>query len=44
MKRRYYPRPGKRLIFRRFRIDPKTGQVLDAVLFGYRAWPIWVKE
>ena len=37
-------RPGKRLIFRRFRRDPKSGKLLDAYHYGLRAWPIWIEE
>jgi len=32
----------KRLIFRRFRKVPETGEVLDARTFGLKAWPMWV--
>ena len=32
----------KRLIFRRYRTDPRTGRVLDARHYGLRAWPIWI--
>jgi hypothetical protein len=35
------PGPGYRLIFRASRRD-KHGNVLRAVDFGLRAWPIWV--
>jgi len=38
------PPPGYRYIFRRFRTDPKTGTVLDATAYGFRAWPILVPE
>ena len=34
--------PGKRLIFRRFRTDPRTNKVLDAHTYGLKAWPIYV--
>jgi len=36
--------PGKRLIFRRYRRDPRTGRVLDARDYGLKAWPMWVDE
>jgi hypothetical protein len=34
-------RPGKRLIFRRYRTT-KSGKVLDAQKYGLEAWPMWV--
>lgn len=33
---------GMKLIFRRWRKCPKSGQWLDAKHYGYRAWPILV--
>lgn len=30
----------ERVIFRRFRRDPRTGQLLDARKYGLKAWPI----
>lgn len=41
-----YPeqREGLRLIFRRYRRDPRTGELLDARRYGFRAWPIWVPD
>jgi len=32
---------GKILIFRRYRTT-KSGQIADAWLYGYKAWPIWI--
>jgi len=29
-----------KLIFRRYRKNPKTGKVLDARNYGFKAWPI----
>lgn len=37
-----YP-PG-RVVFRPWRIDPKTGQKLWAKNYGFKAWPIPVSE
>jgi len=37
-------RLGYDLIFRRYRRDPNTGQVMDAYKYGIRAWPMWVKK
>ena len=34
---------GYKLIFRRFRKDKKTGQMLDAGKYGIKAWPILVE-
>jgi hypothetical protein len=36
--------PGKRLVFRPYRTDPRTGKVLWAAQFGLRAWPILVDD
>jgi hypothetical protein len=36
--------PGKKLIFRPWRDDPRTGKRLYAAQFGLKAWPIWVDE
>jgi hypothetical protein len=44
MKRRIHVPPGYRLVFRATRIDPRTGQVLHARAYGFRAWPILVPE
>lgn len=35
---------GHHLIFRRFRRDPKSGKMLDAKLYGIKAWPIVVAD
>lgn len=32
------------LIFRRFRLDPRTGERLDARKYGHKAWPICIGE
>lgn len=37
-------REGLKLIFRRFRRDPRTGAVLDAWKYGIKAWPIWIPD
>lgn len=39
------PRPGKGwvLIFRAWRRD-RSGKVIYARDYGYRAWPIWVRR
>jgi len=34
--------PGKKLIFRATRIDPKSGKLLYAKHYGITAWPILV--
>jgi len=34
--------PGKKIIFRAWRIDPVTGERLYAKQYGYKAWPIVV--
>jgi hypothetical protein len=34
--------PGYRLIFRPYRVDPRTGRLLHAATFGLRAWPLIV--
>lgn len=36
--------PGKKLIFRRYRTDPVTGEVRDAWLYHIKAWPILVDD
>jgi hypothetical protein len=36
--------PGKKLIFRPWRIDPVTGERLWARSYGYKAWPILVDD
>ncbi len=36
--------PGFKLIFRPWRICPKTGDKLYAKTFGFKAWPILVPE
>lgn len=33
---------GMKLIFRRYRKDPKSNQLLDARRYGCKAWPILV--
>ncbi len=40
-----YPKlcDGK-LIFRRYRLDPKTGKRMDARKYGVKAWPICLGE
>lgn len=37
-------RPKKKVIFRRYRRDPRTGKVLDARHYGLKAWPIEVDD
>ena len=41
-----YPKPpsGKKLIFRPWKIDPKTGDKMWARAYGFKAWPILVPE
>lgn len=36
--------PGKKLIFRPWRIDPATGEKRWAKTYGLKAWPMWVDE
>jgi len=36
--------PGKKLIFRAWRIDPVTGERLYAKSYGYKAWPLVVDD
>jgi hypothetical protein len=36
--------PGKKLIFRRYRVDPVTGELLDAWRYGIKAWPMLVDD
>lgn len=36
--------PGKKLVFRPWRDDPKTGKRLYAVHYGLKAWPILVDD
>lgn len=38
------PPPGKRLIFRPWKTDPKSGERIYASQFGKRAWPIIVDK
>lgn len=35
---------GKKLIFRAWRRNPKTGEVEWAKDYGLKAWPIWIDE
>jgi hypothetical protein len=35
-----FPDLEERVIFRRYRRDPRTGKLLDARKYGLRAWPI----
>lgn len=28
------------LVFRRYRKDPRSGKILDAYKYGFKAWPI----
>lgn len=38
-KKKYEPAPkGYEYIFRRYRKDAKTGELLDARRYGYKAW------
>jgi hypothetical protein len=37
-------RPKKKVIFRRYRRDPRTGVLLDAWRYGLKAWPIPVDD
>ncbi len=39
-----HPPPGKKRIFRAWRIDPVTGERIWAKHYGLRAWPIWVDD
>jgi len=32
------------VIFRRYRKHPKSGKILDAHLYGIKAWPIYIKK
>jgi hypothetical protein len=34
----------KKLIFRPWRKNPKTGEIEYARDYGYKAWPIWIEE
>jgi hypothetical protein len=44
-KRRFPPPPpGYRYVFRPWRRDPATGQILYASNYGIKAWPILVPE
>jgi hypothetical protein len=36
--------PGKKVIFRVTRVDPKTGKLLDARWYGLKAWRIVVDD
>jgi hypothetical protein len=36
--------PGKKLIFRPWRVDPITGKRLYAAHYGKKAWPMIVDE
>ena len=36
--------PGHKLVFRRYRRDPKTNEILDARNYGCKAWPIIVPD
>lgn len=38
------PESRKRVIFRPWRIDPKTGKKLWARNYGLRAWPIRIDD
>ena len=33
----------RKVIFRRYRLDPRTGIIMDAHAYGYKAWPIVTK-
>lgn len=35
---------GYKLIFRRYRKDPRTGRVLNAAHYGLKAWPILIPD
>ena len=35
---------GKVLVWSRYRRDPRTGRILDARKYGYKAWPMWVDD
>lgn len=39
-----HSRNGRKVIFRRYRKDPRTGKVLDARDYGYKAWRIELKQ
>ncbi len=32
------------LVFRRYRVDPRTGKIMDAHAYGHKAWPIRIKR
>lgn len=32
------------VVFVRFRTDPRTGKVMDAHDYGYKAWPIRIRR
>jgi hypothetical protein len=38
------PPPGKKYVFRPWREDPRTGRILYAAQFGFKAWPILADE
>ncbi len=35
---------GKRLIWRPYRLDPRTGKLIWACQYGLRAWPILIDD
>ncbi|HYF36005.1 MAG TPA: hypothetical protein VD994_11995 [Prosthecobacter sp.] len=44
MTRKLMPPPGKRYVFRPWRVDPKTKKVMWAKHYGLKAWPILVDD
>jgi hypothetical protein len=32
-----------KLVFRRYRFDPRTSKIMDAHDYGHKAWPMTVK-
>jgi hypothetical protein len=38
------PPPGKKLIFRPWRVDPVTGRQIWAKWYGLKAFPMWVDD
>lgn len=37
-------KPEVSVTFRRYRRDPRTGRILDAHDYGYKAWPMRFKK
>lgn len=43
-KKEHTAEDAEEIIIRRFRRDPKTGELMDAHKFGYKGWPIRVSR